>query len=65
MQKIASPIEAPAGFPQCDPRLSERANRHGSSAVRDLLDQAKRPGMISLAGGLPDETLFPLSLIHI
>ncbi|MGH1489057.1 MAG: PLP-dependent aminotransferase family protein [Acidimicrobiales bacterium] len=31
----------------------------GSSAVRDLLAQAARPGMISLAGGLPDAELFP------
>lgn len=41
------------------PRLSDRAAKGSSSAIRDLLDQAKRPGMISLAGGLPDPTLFP------
>jgi len=41
--------------------LSSRASRAQSSAIRDLLNQAKRPGMISLAGGLPDASLFPLA----
>ena len=41
------------------PKLSEQARSTHSSAIRDLLDQAKRPGMISLAGGLPDATRFP------
>lgn len=41
------------------PRLSDRAASASSSAIRDLLDQAKRPGMISVAGGLPDASLFP------
>lgn len=40
--------------------LSRRAAQAQSSAIRDLLEQAKRPGMISLAGGLPDSSLFPL-----
>jgi 2-aminoadipate transaminase len=40
--------------------LSRSAKRGESSAIRDLLAQAKRPGMISLAGGLPDASLFPL-----
>lgn len=41
------------------PLLSQRARTQTTSAIRDLLEQAKRPGMISLAGGLPDPTLFP------
>jgi len=42
------------------PRLSRRASSTTSSAIRDLLEQATRPGVISLAGGLPDATLFPI-----
>jgi len=41
------------------PRLSDRAAASQSSAIRDLLDHAKRPGMLSLAGGLPDASMFP------
>lgn len=41
------------------PRLSSRVSPTASSAVRDLLANAARPGMISLAGGLPDASLFP------
>ena len=39
--------------------LNRRARSVGSSAIRDLLDHATRPGMISLAGGIPDPTRFP------
>ncbi len=36
------------------------SSRHAkSSAIRDLLVHAKRPGVISLAGGLPAADLFP------
>ena len=38
--------------------LSEAANRTRSSDVRELLKDAQLPGMISLAGGLPDPALF-------
>lgn len=40
-------------------RLSRRARDATSSAIRDLLEHAQRPGMHSLAGGLPDPGLFP------
>ncbi|NNE74572.1 MAG: PLP-dependent aminotransferase family protein, partial [Acidimicrobiales bacterium] len=39
---------------------SHRARTATSSAIRDLLEQARRPGMISLAGGIPDPARFPL-----
>ena len=39
--------------------LNERARRATTSAIRDLLEHAQRPGMISLAGGLPDPAHFP------
>ncbi|MFT5203532.1 MAG: 2-aminoadipate transaminase [Candidatus Aldehydirespiratoraceae bacterium] len=42
-----------------DHLLSTRARKQTTSAIRDLLEQAQRPGMISLAGGLPDPDRFP------
>ena len=39
------------------------ADRVGSSAVRDLLRLAGRPGLLSLAGGLPDPGSFPAAAI--
>lgn len=39
--------------------LNTRARTATTSAIRDLLEQAQRPGMISLAGGLPDPSCFP------
>ncbi len=50
-------LSAPSG----GPALSRRASSGASSAVRDLLAQAASPGMISLAGGLPDASLFPIA----
>jgi len=41
-------------------RLLSRTSRGAhSSAIRDLLVHARRPGVISLAGGLPSPELFP------
>jgi 2-aminoadipate transaminase len=40
-------------------RLSTRSRRVRSSAIRDLLEVARRPDTISLAGGLPDPELLP------
>lgn len=40
------------------PSLSDSARSLRSSAVRDLLRDARQPDMISLAGGLPDPALF-------
>jgi 2-aminoadipate transaminase len=39
--------------------LNHRARQATTSAIRDLLEHAQRPGMISLAGGLPDPARFP------
>ncbi len=52
MDSAPSPARAPD-------LLSSRARGATTSAIRDLLEHAQRPGMISLAGGLPDPTLFP------
>ncbi len=39
--------------------LSQQSRQATSSAIRDLLVHARRPGVISLAGGLPSTELFP------
>jgi 2-aminoadipate transaminase len=46
------------------PHLSARARAVRSSEIRDLLRLAERPDVISLAGGLPDPTGFPLADIR-
>ena len=43
------------------PRLSRQASNAESSAIRDLLRHASRPGVLSLAGGLPAEARFPVA----
>jgi 2-aminoadipate transaminase len=37
--------------------------RAGSSAIRDLLEITERPGIVSLAGGLPNPATFPTGAI--
>ena len=37
--------------------------RAGSSAIRDLLEITERPGIVSLAGGLPNPATFPTDAI--
>ena len=37
--------------------------RAGSSAIRDLLEITERPGIVSLAGGLPNPATFPTAAI--
>jgi 2-aminoadipate transaminase len=44
-------------------RLSERARRARSSVIRDLLAHAERPGVLSLAGGLPAPDAFPVERV--
>ncbi|WP_114390939.1 PLP-dependent aminotransferase family protein [Notoacmeibacter marinus] len=41
------------------PRLASRANRMRASEIRELLKLLARPDIISFAGGIPDESLFP------
>lgn len=43
--------------------LSSSSRAARSSVIRDLLEHAKRPGVISLAGGIPDPDLFPVARI--
>lgn len=42
-------------------RLSERARGATSSAIRDLLKLTEQPGILSLAGGLPNAGSFPVA----
>lgn len=44
---------------------SKMAQNTPSSVVRDMLQAAQAPGMISLAGGLPAQTSFPLEAIRL
>jgi 2-aminoadipate transaminase len=44
--------------------LSNRARTSRSSAIRDLLHLLERPGLLSLAGGLPAAEAFPLARIQ-
>ena len=46
------------------PHLSARALSARSSEIRDLLRLADRPGIISLAGGLPDPAGFPIAAMR-
>ena len=43
---------------------AERINGIKSSAIRDILKLTARPGMISLAGGLPAPEMFPLDALR-
>lgn len=41
------------------PKLSKIIGKVSASEIKELLELAERPGVISLAGGLPDPHLFP------
>lgn len=43
--------------------LARRTGRMGANAIREILHVASRPGMISLAGGLPAPESFPADLL--
>jgi 2-aminoadipate transaminase len=45
--------------------LSVRAKGVSASAIREILKVTEKPGIISLAGGLPSPTLFPIPEIRI
>ena len=46
-------------------RLAESAGRLQSSEIRDLLQIAESPGVLSLAGGLPAPSAFPRARIAV
>ena len=41
-------------------RISERARKLTSSAIREILKVTERPEVISFAGGLPSPVTFPV-----
>src|SRR4051812_44342669 len=45
------------------PAISSRSASVRRSAIRDLLASARMPGMLSLAGGLPEQSTFPRELL--
>lgn len=47
-----------------DTRLAGRTDKMKASAIREILKVASQPGMVSLAGGVPDPAGFPLETIR-
>jgi len=45
------------------PTFSSSVNSLRSSEIRDLMSLATKPGIISFAGGMPDNELFPIDVI--
>ncbi len=45
-------------------RLAARTERMNPSAIREILKLTERPGIISLAGGLPSADLFPVEAMR-
>lgn len=43
--------------------LATRTSRMGASAIREILKVVSRPGMVSLAGGIPSPQAFPMDLM--
>lgn len=60
-------LDHPADRAATSPDLAGRLSRHGreatSSVIRDLLDWTRRPGMLSLAGGIPAAELLPVERV--
>jgi len=44
--------------------FANRTEHMGASAIREILKAVSRPGMISLAGGIPSPNSFPMQLIE-
>src|SRR5206468_380991 len=44
--------------------LARRAERMNPSVIREILKVTERPGIISLAGGLPSPDLFPIEAMR-
>jgi 2-aminoadipate transaminase len=47
-----------------EPLLARRTRNMGASAIREILKVVSRPGMISLAGGIPATESFPMAVIR-
>ena len=47
-----------------DHLLAERTNSMGANAIREILKVVSKPGMVSLAGGIPAPASFPMEIIE-
>lgn len=47
-----------------DTQLAHRTRNMGASAIREILKVVSRPGMVSLAGGIPAPKSFPMDIIR-
>jgi 2-aminoadipate transaminase len=54
-------MTAPSGNPF---RLARRAERMNPSVIREILKVTERPGIVSLAGGLPSADTFPVEAMR-
>ena len=53
------PVDLPTTW-----RLARRAERMNPSVIREILKVTERPGIISLAGGLPSPDTFPVEAMR-
>ncbi len=53
-----------AAFPTAPFWLARRAERMNPSVIREILKVSERPGIVSLAGGLPAADLFPVEAVR-
>lgn len=44
--------------------LAKRTERIGTNAIREILKVVSRPGMVSMAGGIPSPESFPLGILR-
>ncbi len=47
-----------------DHLLAERTGNMGANAIREILKVVSKPGMVSLAGGIPAPESFPMEIIE-
>jgi len=45
------------------PLLTDRTDKMGASAIREILKVVSKPGMISLSGGIPSPESFPMEIM--
>jgi 2-aminoadipate transaminase len=59
-----TPASKPSQAKQTPWRLARRADRMNPSVIREILKVTERPGIISLAGGLPSPDTFPIEAMR-
>ena len=62
---MTSPQPTPSATPTANPwQLARRADRMNPSVIREILKITERPGVLSLAGGLPSPDTFPVEAMR-